>query len=260
MRAVVNWLALLKRYFLVLFIVIITACTQAPVASAPATQQVLTVALPASLEPFAAGLKSCAADQPGISLFIDDVNNETSSPSDLNITFGEPALPTKFSASLAVEDLVVVLNQANNLTALSTGDLRRIYAGQTTTWEELNTHPGEIQVWDYPGSDPLHHIFDQSMLNGSPVTGMAYLAPDPSAMLESISSNPEAIGYLPRAWLSGNKVYPIKLDTNVSTALRLPVLVLADQEPQGALRTFVACLQTGKGHTIIMQHYQPVKP
>jgi hypothetical protein len=79
-------------------------------------------------------------------------------------------------------------------------------------------------------------------------------------MLESISSNPGAIGYLPRAWLSGTKVNPIELETDASTALQLPVLVQAAHEPQGELRTFIACLQTGNGHTIIMQHYQPAKP
>ncbi len=260
MRPVANKLVLLNRYFLLVLIVIVTACDHAPVASAPATQQVLTVALPASLEPIAAGLKSCAADQPGISLFIDDTNDETSSTSDFSITLGEPATPSGFSASLAVEDLVVVINQANKLMALSIDGLRRIYAGQTLRWEEISSHQGAIQAWDYPGSDPLHHVFDQAVLKGNPVTGMAYLAPDPSAMLESISSNSEAIGYLPRAWLSGNKVNLIKLETDATTSLRLPVLILAAHEPQGALRTFVACLQTGNGHTIIMQHYQLAKP
>lgn len=259
MKKVLNWSALLNKSILILVIVAITACAQAPVATAPATQQVITVALPASLDPLASGLKSCAADQPGLSLFIDDNSSETSSASDFNITFGEPISSAKFSASLAVEDVVVVLNRSNKLNALSTGDLRKIYSGQTSTWQELSSDLGEIQVWDYASSDPLHHIFDQAVLAGSPVTGKAYLAPDPSAMLDSISSNPVAIGYLPRAWVDNN-VTSIKLETDVSTALRLPVLVLASQEPQGILRTFVACLQTGKGHTIIMQHYQPANP
>ena len=108
MRVTANRLGVLYRYFLILFIAIVTACAKAPVASAPATQQVVTVALPAALKPIAAAIKSCAANQPGISLFIDDPNNETSSASDLNLSLGEPVSPLEFSASLAVEDLVVL--------------------------------------------------------------------------------------------------------------------------------------------------------
>ncbi len=252
-------LLFLKSFFLML-LTLATACAHAPVASPPATQQAIVVSLPASLEPLTLALRDCAANQPGISLFIRDTNDNSVPGTDLNITLGDPDKPVGFAAILADEDIVVVLNQANTLASLSTTSLRDIYSGQITQWGALSSHQGAIQVWDYPVSDPLQQAFDQAVLKGDPVTSMAYLAPSPSAMLEAITSNPQAVGYLPRAWLEGDKVHAIKLEAEASVALRLPVLALAAGEPQGALRTFVACLQTGRGHTIIMQSYQAVKP
>ena len=237
-----------------------TACEQAPVASPPPTQQVIRVVLPASLGPLQAGLQNCAVDQPGIALFIEDPGSAAVSAPDLAISLGEAASATAYAAPLAAEDLVVVLNQANRLDSSTANSLRGLYTGQISKWDGLGNAKGTVQVWDYPVSDPLHHAFDQAVLKGNPVTSLAYIAPSPADMLEAVSANPQAVGYLPHAWLSQNKVTAVDIDEEIKTAFHFPVLAVASHEPQGALRAFVACLQTGKGHTLIMQHYQPANP
>jgi hypothetical protein len=252
---------MIKHLFLfILFSFILASCSQAPVASPPATLQNITVSLAASLEPLKASLQNCAADQPGIGLFINlPLEGSTVYPN-LKITLGEPATPAVFEASLATEDLVVVINQTNKLAALSTEDLRALYTGKITEWEKLGSPLGKVEVWDYAASDQLHRVFDQAVLKGSRVASQVYLAPSPAAIVEALSSNPEAVGYLPRAWLSSDKIHPVELEEDVTIAMRLPVLALAPREPAAALRTFVACLQTGKGHNEILQKYQSVKP
>jgi hypothetical protein len=237
-----------------------TACEHAPAASPPPTQQVINVALPASLEPLDTGLQSCAADQPGIALFVEDPKSPAAAAFDLTISLGEPSDPPAYAASLASEDLVVVLNQSNRLDALAVYSLHSLYTGQITKWDGLGSALGVVQVWDYAISDPLHQSFNQAVLKGSPVASLVFIAPSPAAMLEALSASPQAVGYLPHAWLTDNNVYAVNLAPETKAALHLPVLALAPQEPQGALRTFIACLQTGKGHTVIMQRYQPAKP
>jgi hypothetical protein len=246
--------------FFILFSFIFASCSQAPVASPPATLQVITISIAASLEPLKASLQNCAGAQPGIGLFINLPDDGSATDPNLKITLGEPATPAGFEAPLATEDLVVVINQTNKLTALSTDDLRALYTGQMTQWEKLGSPLGTVEVWDYAASDQLHRVFDQAVLKGSKVASQVYLAPTPAAIVEALSSNPEAIGYLPRAWLSSDKIHPVELEEDVTSAMRLPVLALASHEPVGALRTLVACLQTGRGHNEILQKYQPAKP
>jgi len=69
-------------------------------------------------------------------------------------------------------------------------------------------------------------------------------------MLAAISADPQAVGYLPRAWLKSGQVQDVKVDADITTALHLPILALADHEPKGALQNFLACLQSGKGKPV----------
>jgi hypothetical protein len=242
---------------------IISACALAPVATPPATQQIIRVQLPAALQPLAAGLQACAAAQPDAAVFIDEPGADSTATPDLTIILGEPATAQAYAAALASEDLIIVINPKNKLEALSTANLRSLYAGETTTWEtgrlgvSVGIPLGEVQVWDYPASDSLHQIFQRTVLKDGLVTSLASLAPTPAAMLEAISGSPQAVGYLPRAWLKGEQVHALKVDADIAAALHLPVLAMADHEPAGALRTFVACLQTGRGQTDILAHYRP---
>lgn len=236
------------------------ACAHAPVAPPPATPQVINVAIPRSLEPLTSSLRICAGDQPGIALFVDDPPMASGSIADLSISLGNPPPSTGYPIPLAIEKLEVVLNRSNKIDAISTETLRNIFSGQISSWDKLGGQAGPIQVWDYPASDFLHNLFDQAVLRDSPVTSLANLAPSPSEMIASIEANRGAIGYLPAAWLSGEKVNAIKLDPESEPALLLPVVAISQYEPQGALRTFAACLQSGQGHAEIIKHYQAYTP
>ena len=245
----------------------LSACTSAPIGTPPPTQQVIRVQLPVALQPLTAALQACAAAQPEAAVFINEPGADTHAVPDLTIRLGEPAAAQAYAVALASEDLLIVINPQNKLEALSAANLRSLYTGETTNWEtgrlgvSVGSPLGEVQVWDYPSSDSLHQIFLRLVLkNGSvtpAVTSLASLAPTPAAMLAAISSSPQAVGYLPRAWLNDQQVRAVKVDADVAAALHLPLLALADHEPQGALRTFVACLQTGRGQTSILAHYRP---
>jgi ABC-type phosphate transport system substrate-binding protein len=251
---------------------IISACAHVPITTPSATQQAIRILLPAALQPLAAGLQACAAAQPEIVVFVEETEADSAIPADLTISLGEPAAAPAYAVALASEDLLIVINPKNKLDTLSAANLRSLYVGEITTWENgrlgvsLGSLLGEVQVWDYPASDSLHKIFQRVVLKDGLVTSLASLVPTPAAMLEAISTNPQAVGYLPRAWLKGDQVHEINVDADVAAALDLPILALADHEPIGALRTFVACLQTGKGQTSILAHYrswdssQPAKP
>jgi hypothetical protein len=72
---------------------------------------------------------------------------------------------------------------------------------------------------------------------------MAYLVPDPEAMVEAVRADPGAIGYLPASWLTNTAVRSITLETEVLHALLQPILVISHHEPQGLERILISCLQ-----------------
>jgi len=91
---------------------------------------------------------------------------------------------------------------------------------------------------------------------GRRFSSQAWLAPDAAAMLESIAQDPAAIGVLPRAWLSA-AVKPVEIDQDLGELLLQPVLALAEEEPGGIVREFLACLQSPTGQAELAEHYLP---
>ena len=79
-------------------------------------------------------------------------------------------------------------------------------------------------------------IFQEYFLGGMLFSSNAQVAPGPAQMLEAVSSDPTAIGYLPQSWVNSS-VNALEINIEV------PLLVFADVEPEGTLREFVACLQ-----------------
>jgi hypothetical protein len=60
-------------------------------------------------------------------------------------------------------------------------------------------------------------------------------------MIEAVAKDRGAIGYVPEAWV-GDSVRVLEIE--LPAEMHLPVLALAEQEPQGALRGWLSCLQS----------------
>lgn len=242
----------MKQLLLFGLIVLLAACGS-PEASTPApTPEAIHVLYPAALKPWADKLAGCASANPMIALYF------TQSPTlDTNIfadevvlELGDPSQKgvTSYLSQVGWEQIVVVVNQGNDLSQLSTSKLQSIYSSQTSIWENGSGKP--IQVWVLPNGDPTRTIFDHAVLPSRSLTSEAMLAPDPGAMLEAVSEDANAIGYLPVSVLTSNnqtldgKVKIIRLDESLVEQLRQPVIAITQREPQGLLRELLVCLQT----------------
>ena len=149
-----------------------------------------------------------------------------------------------FATQIGQEQIVVITNKQNPLDELSTEVLRQLFDGQVSDWSELKVSFRQgVQVWDYPAGEDLHQILSAALWGAEHQPTKAYLAPDPAAMLEAVSADPGAIGYLPASWVEASDLKVISVETGLSTALRQPVLLLTAEEPQGLLRAWVSCLQ-----------------
>jgi ABC-type phosphate transport system substrate-binding protein len=126
--------------------------------------------------------------------------------------------------------------------------LSSIYSGQTTRWE--NSSGQLIQVWVLPNGDSTRIIFERVVIPSQSLTNQAMLAPDPEAMLEAISSDSNAIGYLTGSFLGSvnstlaASVKTIRLDNTLEAALHQPVIAVTHSEPLGLMHDLLVCLQT----------------
>jgi ABC-type phosphate transport system substrate-binding protein len=168
---------------------------------------------------------------------------------DIVLEFGSPdnSRDDTYLSQVGWEKVVVVVNQENSLSQLSNNELKSIFSGQGSKSE--NGTDQASQVWTLPEGEPTRVIFDHAAMQTQSLTTESMLAPDPGAMLEAISQNIDAIGYLPGSFLTTNdssytsKVKIIQLDPSLEAELRQPVIAITHSEPNGLVRSLLVCLE-----------------
>jgi hypothetical protein len=243
---------MMKAWVLLGLILILSACGT-PEASTPLpTPQVVNLVYPPALQPWADQLSNCAVPDPNVALFLSASNGTASEihSNDIILELGDSSQTggANFLSQVGLEQIVVVVNQANSVAELTNDELRSIFSGQTSSWQNGSGEP--IQVWVLAQGDPVRKLFNQAVMQNLPMTTQAMLAPDPTAMLEAISANANAIGFLPGSFLNASgvvdpgKINIVQLETTLKTRLSQPVVAATAGEPNRSLRRLLVCLES----------------
>jgi hypothetical protein len=241
----------MKRLAVLGLFLLLAACG-APQSSTPApTPQAIDLTYSPALQPWADKLTGCASNNPLIALYFNPSNTSDvgmqSNDIALELDQTNPSDGAGYRSQVGREQIVVVVHQDNPVSQLTATELRLIFSGQQTTWNDGSAQP--IQVWVLPEGDPARVIFDQSVLQTQPLTTQAMLAPYSTAMLEAISKDVNSIGYLPASFLrssgsvNSGDVHTVQLEQSVATVFDQPVVALTQAEPQGSLRNLLVCLE-----------------
>jgi hypothetical protein len=243
---------LLKMKHLLLFglILILTACGTPEVSTPAPAPDAVNIIYPQSLQPWADKLVSCASKVHQITIYIkqSDSLDTDIRPNDIVLEFGNPdnTSDVTFLSQVGWEQIVVIVNKENPLSTLSNNELKSIFTGQGSKVENGSTQ--STQVWVLPEGEPTRAIFDHTVMQEKSLTTEGRLAPSPGAMLEAISQNSSAIGYLPGSFLyakslsDSSKVKIVLLDPSLDAQLRQPVIAITRSEPSGLLRNLLVCL------------------
>jgi PBP superfamily domain len=242
-----------KKCLLVSVMCVLLSACGTPITPTPApTPEAINILYPASLQPWADRMSSCAAGDPDMALYFFQQANPSpgTNPDEIELAMGQPSKdkPGAELYQVGWEQVVVVVNQDNPVTKLSGSMLKDIYLGQMSNWEDGSGQP--IQAWVLPEGDPAQRAYEAALaLNGN-LAPQAKLAPNPSAILTEVAKDKNAIGYLPHSILSNsdsadtNKIKIVQLDQSLEQALHQPVIAITWSEPRGLLRSLLACLQT----------------
>ena len=194
----------------------ILAC--APATSSPTS--IVNVSISPAAQPFLSDLFACA-DSSSVTL------NLTSDSPDLSLSLGQPDGWAGSLFQVAAEDILIVVSLASPLAALTDESARALFAGQGNP---------SAQVWAYASAEETQKVFESALMDGRSVTSFARLAVSPSHMIEALTSDPNAVGILPRSWMNDQlrELYAVA---------SVPVLALTPAEPAGPVRELIACMQ-----------------
>jgi phosphate transport system substrate-binding protein len=207
-----------------------------------------------SLSPITELIKFCISAKPQDYFVVNEIPTLSSQvDSDLIFWLGEKPASLHFAAPIGWESFSIVLNPKNPLQKLAGEEIRALYSGEVTNWNELGGDDQPVSVWVYPEEDEIQDHFSLFHHGDRPITSLSFLATSPVVLREAVANDPGAIGVLPNAWID-DSVSPIQLDIEYPS---LPILVLSINEPSGAARNFIACLQSPQGQAAIQERYQP---
>lgn len=208
----------LRRALIAFLLFWIAACTPTPTA-APVSQA--DVYASASAAPWLVEAFACASDS---NLVLNVVHDPAQA--DLVLRIGEPAALSTPAFQIDTEEILVVTHRESPLQNMTLEQVQSLF---------MNGDPS-VQVWVYASSEDVQRVFDQAVMAGRPVTSFAWLASSPQEMSDVLNTQSNAVGILPRRWLAGSPRFIYSVGT-------VPVLAVTPSEPQGVLKSLVACLQ-----------------
>ncbi len=94
---------------------------------------------------------------------------------------------------VAIEAIVVYVNDANPVKELSLADLKAIYTGSITNWKLVGGHDQKIELFAGESTTGIQDYFQHAVLNGE--ESFYEGKTSTKALLETISRRPNAIGY-----------------------------------------------------------------
>lgn len=159
---------------------------------------------------------------------------------------------------IALDGLVIIVHPDNPVQTLTRPEIQAIFSGRITNWAELGgeNQPIATHIREQGAGDRV--LFRERVMEEQRVAISAVLQPNQTAVLEAIAADPYAIGYtmlsgLPEGNMAVSMVSALAiegLDPEPNTVgtqqypLTVPLYFLADGEPQGKMRQFLAWLQS----------------
>lgn len=157
----------------------------------------------------------------------------------VGLTLALPENSILWATPISEETLVLIAHPTQTTLNLTLAQVLDIYEGRNNTWVAAAREDG----------DDSRLVFDTKVLRGVKPSLNTALAPSPEAMLKFVANNPKALGYVPSSWLNDSvKALTVegKRHTDTNYLLRVLVVAIAKQEPQGRTREWLSEAQNKK--------------
>jgi phosphate transport system substrate-binding protein len=177
-----------------------------------------------------------------------------------------------WAAPIGQDGIAVIVHPRNDVTTLTTAQLRRVYQGWTRRWTELGGILGDIVVVSRENGSGTRREFESLVMGSRRTTPTAQIAPSSVAIVQSVARQPNAIGYVSMSALN-DRVRALTLDGAAATLhnvaaniypLRSILYVAGQREPTAdddlelAYRAFFGWIQSPEGQAIVARGYAPL--
>ena len=154
---------------------------------------------------------------------------------------------TPVRTAIAVDAIVPVVNTANKVSALTTQQLRDIYTGKITNWKDLGGVDAKIVVISRDTSSGTFECWEELVMNKERVSPAALMQASNGAVVQAVSNNKNAIGYVGLGYLDkstkGLKVNDVQASAQTALSKQWPIArelyIFTDGQPAGVVKELV---------------------
>jgi len=163
---------------------------------------------------------------------------------------------------VAVDCIVPIVHRTNPVNNLTAGQLRAIYAGEITNWREVGGEDKKIAVLGRDTSSGTFEVWEEKIMKGAYVTPRALIVASSGAMVQSVASNPMAIGYDSLGYVNPALLKPLSVNGVKGTAetartekiiTSRPLFMYTNGEPKGDVKKYLDFLLSADGQKYVTQ-------
>lgn len=160
---------------------------------------------------------------------------------------------------VAIDAIVPIVHPKNPVTNLTIEQLSLMYQGKIRNWNEVGGDKLQIVVVSRDTSSGTYEVWEEKVLHGARVTPRAQLQASNGAIVQTISRNKYAIGYIGFGYLNKN-VKTLKVDgieASVENALSgaysvaRPLFMFTNGWPTGPTADFINFIVSKKGQEVV---------
>lgn len=163
---------------------------------------------------------------------------------------------------IARDGIAIVANENVAVNDLSVEQIRQIFSGEITNWKDLGGVDANIIVVSREEGSGTRAAFEEMVLGeGALITDSAILQPSNGSVRTTVSTTPDAIGYLSFGYLD-ETVKAISVDgvaptesnaSNGSYPVVRPLNIITYGEPTGELKSFIDYIISENGQAIVVE-------
>jgi phosphate transport system substrate-binding protein len=153
--------------------------------------------------------------------------------------------PVRFA--VAVDALLPIVHPSNAVARLSTEQLRDIYSGTITNWRQVGGADRRIAVISRDSSSGTYETWEEKIMGQTRVAPSALLSASNGAVVQAVSRNPNAIGYIGFGYIDnstkGIDIGELKGGAETALAGQWPIArelyIFTNGEPTGVIKEFI---------------------
>lgn len=171
-------------------------------------------------------------------------------------------LPTEakaLTATIVAKDgIAIVVNPKNQITDLTTDQVRDIFNGKITNWKEVGGIDAPITVVSREAGSGTRSSFE-SIVKDIVLKKDALIQDSNGTIRETVANDPNSIGYLSHG-LINEKIKPLKVDEQECTTENIiagnykivrPIFLLVKGNLQGEIKNFIDYILSDEGQQTI---------